>query len=122
MDRTRFETLVAEALDEIPEPFQIYVARVAVVIEDEPSAALLGELDMDPRRDTLFGLYEGTPVGERLLDETALLPDRITIFYRPLVRAFRTPGAIRREIRKTVIHELGHCFGLEDDAIESEGY
>src|SRR5579862_7272964 len=75
MDRTRFETLVAEALDEIPEPFQIYVARVAVVIEDEPSAALLGELDMDPRRDTLFGLYEGTPVGERLLDETALLPD-----------------------------------------------
>lgn len=122
MDRTRFETLVAEALDEIPEPFQAYVARVAVVIEDEPSAALLRELDMDPRRDTLFGLYEGTPVGERLLDETALLPDRITIYYRPLVRAFRTSGAIRREIRKTVIHELGHCFGLEDDAIESEGY
>ena len=122
MDRTRFEALVAEALDEIPEPFQIYVARVAVVIEDEPSAALLRELDMDPRRDTLFGLYEGTPVGERFLDETALLPDRITIFYRPLVRAFRTPGAIRREIRKTVIHELGHCFGLEDDAIELEGY
>jgi predicted Zn-dependent protease with MMP-like domain len=122
MDRTRFEALVAEALDEIPEPFQAYVARVAFVIEDEPSTALLRDLDMDPRRDTLFGLYEGTPVGERSFDETALLPDRITIFYRPLVRAFRTPGAIRREIRKTVIHELGHCFGLEDDAIESEGY
>jgi predicted Zn-dependent protease with MMP-like domain len=121
MDRNRFEALVAEALDEIPEPFQAYLGQVAVVIEDEPSPALLRELDMDPRRDALFALYEGTPVVERSLGE-ALLPDRITIFYRPLVREFRTPGAIRREIRKTVIHELGHCFGLEDDAIEAEGY
>jgi predicted Zn-dependent protease with MMP-like domain len=50
------------------------------------------------------------------------LPDRITIFYRPLVRAFRTPTAIRREIRKTVVHELAHFFGLEDGDIEAEGY
>jgi predicted Zn-dependent protease with MMP-like domain len=122
MDRSRFEALVGEALDEIPEPFQKYLAQIAVVIDDEPSAELLREMGMDPRRDTLFGLYEGTPLGERALGEVAALPDRITIFYRPLVRAFRTPGVIRREIGKTVVHEIAHCFGLEDDAIEAEGY
>ena len=122
MDRRRFEALVAEALEEIPEPFRAHLESVAVVIEDEPAPELLRDMGLHPRRDTLFGLYEGTPLQERAVDETLALPDRITIFYRPLVRAFRTPGAIRREIRKTVIHELGHLFGLEDDDIESEGY
>jgi predicted Zn-dependent protease with MMP-like domain len=77
---------------------------------------------MEPRHETLFGLYEGTPLGERALGEMAALPDRITIFYRPLVRTFRTPSAIRREIGKTIVHEIAHYFGLEDDAIEAEGY
>lgn len=122
MDRRRFEALVAEALEEIPEPFHSHLETVAVVIADEPAPELLRDMGMHPGRDTLFGLYEGTPLHERAIDETLALPDRITIFYRPLVRTFRTPGAIRREIRKTVIHELGHFFGLEDDEIESDGY
>jgi predicted Zn-dependent protease with MMP-like domain len=121
MDRERFRDLVAEALDEIPEPFRGRLDNVEVVVEDEPSADMLREMGLQPRRDTLFGLYEGTPLSERTHDAPAL-PDRITIFYRPLVRSFRTPGAIRREIRKTVIHELGHFFGLADDDIEAEGY
>jgi predicted Zn-dependent protease with MMP-like domain len=122
MDRDRFEALVGEALEDIPEPFRSHLETVTVVIEDEPSGELLREMGLHPRRDTLFGLYEGTPLHERALDETLALPDRITIFYRPLVRTFRTPAAIRREIRKTVIHELGHFFGLDDDDIEAEGY
>jgi predicted Zn-dependent protease with MMP-like domain len=122
MDRERFEALVAEALEDIPEPFHAHLETVSVVIEDEPSAELLREMGLNPHRDTVFGLYEGTPLAERALDETLVLPDRITIFFRPLVRSFRTPAAIRREVRKTVIHELGHYFGLEDDDIEAEGY
>jgi predicted Zn-dependent protease with MMP-like domain len=122
MDRARFEALVGEALDDIPEPFRTHLGQVAVVIEDEPSAEVLRDLGMDPQRDTLFGLYEGTPLAERAHGESAALPDRITIFYRPLVRTFRTPGAIRREIRTTVVHEIGHSLGLEDDAIAAEGY
>jgi predicted Zn-dependent protease with MMP-like domain len=122
MDRARFQELVAEALDEIPEPFRGHLDAIQVVVEDEPSAETLREMGLHPRRDTIFGLYEGTPLGERALEETLALPDRITIFYRPLVRAFRTPGAIRREIHKTVVHEIGHFFGLEDDDIEAEGY
>ena len=122
MDRERFHALVAEALEGIPEPFRGRLDRVEVVVDDEPSADLLRDMGLQPRRDTLFGLYEGTPLNERGLDDTPALPDRITIFYRPLVRTFRTPAAIRREIRKTVVHELGHFFGLGDDDIEAEGY
>jgi len=121
MDRVRFHDLVAQALDEIPEPFRSRLENVEVVVEDEPSAEMLREMGLHPRRDTLFGLYEGTPLTERTHDAPTL-PDRITIFYRPLVHSFRTPGAIRREIRKTVVHELGHFFGLDDDDIEAEGY
>jgi predicted Zn-dependent protease with MMP-like domain len=122
MDRDRFHALVAEAIDEIPEPFRSHLANVEVVVEDEPSAELLREMGMDPRHDTLYGLYEGVPVDERHFDEAPLLPDRIAIYFRPLVRDFRTPAAIRREIRTTIIHEVGHVFGLEDDEIEAEGY
>lgn len=122
MDRARFHALVAEAIDEIPEPFRGHLENVAVVIEDEPSDELLREMEMDPRHDTLYGLYEGVPVGERPFDGAPMLPDRIIIYYRPLVRDFRTPTAIRREIRTTIIHEVGHVFGLEDDEIEAEGY
>ena len=122
MHRQRFRALVSEALDEIPEPFRSHLDNVEVLVDDEPSPEMLRGMGLHPRRDTLFGLYEGTPLGERGLDGPPALPDRITIFYRPLVRTFRTPAAIRREIRKTVIHELGHFFGLEDDDIEAEGY
>jgi len=122
MDRARFHDLVAQALADIPEPFQSHLETVEVVVEDEPSAEMLREMGLRPRRDTLFGLYEGTPLTERASDGAPALPDRITIFYRPLVRTFRTSAAIRREIHKTVVHELGHFFGLEDEEIESEGY
>ena len=122
MDRARFHSLVVEAIDAIPEPFRDHLANVEVVVEDEPAAEILREMGLDPRRDTIYGLYEGVPVGERVFDDAPVLPDRIVIYYRPLLRDFRTPGAIRREIRTTIIHEVGHVFGLEDDEIEAEGY
>ncbi|MEO8605482.1 MAG: metallopeptidase family protein [bacterium] len=122
MTRARFHELVVAALEEIPPPFRDQLDGVAVVVEDEPSDELLRELGLDPRHDTLYGLYDGVPVNERSVADGLPLPDRIAIYYRPLVRDFRTPSAIRREIRKTVIHEVGHLFGLDDDEIESEGY
>lgn len=122
MKRERFEELVADALDEIPEPFRSRLENVEVIVEDEPAAELLREMGMQPRRDTLFGLYEGVPLDEREANHAMVLPDRITLFYRPLVRTFRTPGAVRREIRKTLIHEIAHFFGLDEDSVEEEGY
>ena len=106
-----FDDHVAAALDSLPPDLAAALQNIAVVVEDE-----------HPDDPDLFGLYEGTPLSERAFGDTLALPDRITIFYRPLVRAFRTPAAIRREVRKTVVHELAHVFGLDDDDIEAEGY
>ena len=122
MDREKFRALVAEALDTIPDEFQPYLANVEIVVEDDPSAELLRALDLDPRRDTLFGMYEGTPMTVRGHTDAGVLPDRIVLFYRPLVHGCRTPRALRREIRDTIIHEIAHHFGMDDAAIEDEGY
>jgi predicted Zn-dependent protease with MMP-like domain len=122
MKREQFRALVAEALDEIPPPFIHHLQNVEVVVEDEPGPELLRSLGLQPRRDELYGLYEGTPLAERGVDFSFALPDRIVIFYRPLLRSFHSPAALRREIRKTVIHEIGHFFGLDDDEIEREGF
>jgi predicted Zn-dependent protease with MMP-like domain len=122
MDRREFEDLVTEALDGLPECFRKHLENVAVVIEDQPTPSLLRGMGLNPKRDMLFGLYEGVPLTEREGNYGMTLPDRITIFYRPLARTFRSRAAIRREIQKTVIHEIGHFFGLDEEDIEAEGY
>jgi predicted Zn-dependent protease with MMP-like domain len=122
MERREFESLVGEALDGIPEPFRERLENVEVIIEDQPTPSLLRAMGMNPKRDTLFGLYEGVPLTEREANYAMALPDRIIIFYRPLVRTFRSPAAIRREIQKTVIHEIGHFLGLDEAEIEGEGF
>ncbi len=121
MERAEFERLVAEALDGIPEDFARYLANVAVTVEEEPSPALLRDLGLDPRHDTLYGLYQGTPLPGRPHDFAAL-PDRITIFAGPLLRDHRTSEALRREIRATVVHEIAHFFGLDEGRIRRLGF
>jgi predicted Zn-dependent protease with MMP-like domain len=122
MDRAEFEDAVREALDDLPEEFARYLDNVQVVVEDEPSPALLRSLGMNPRRHTLFGVYQGVPLNLRGASFGGALPDKISIFYRPLVRAFTSPERIRRQVRITVIHEIGHFFGLDDAAIRKLGY
>ncbi|HVN84643.1 MAG TPA: metallopeptidase family protein [Candidatus Binatia bacterium] len=122
MDRERFAELVAEAVDALPEQFAERLDNVAIVIDDEPSRQLLQELELDPRRDTLFGLFHGVPLRERGANHAMHLPDTITIFYRPLVHAYRSPGAIRREISRTLVHEIGHLFGFSEEEIRHAGY
>jgi predicted Zn-dependent protease with MMP-like domain len=122
MNREDFAALVAEAMDEVPEEFMRRLDNVEVVIEDEPTPQLVRSLGMDPRRATLFGLYQGVPLHQRGANYGGVLPDKITIFYGPLVRACRSPERIRSQVRDTVIHEIGHFFGLDDDAIRDLGY
>jgi predicted Zn-dependent protease with MMP-like domain len=121
MNRERFRALVADAIDELPERFARHLSNVEVIVDDEPSAELLEDLGLHADHDTLFGLYEGTPLDERS-EGTFCLPDRITLYYRPLVRASRNPVALRQEIRKTLVHEIAHFFGMDDEEIEREGY
>lgn len=122
MDRDEFAGLVQEVLDDLPPEFARHLDNVAVMIEDEPETDDLRSLGLDPRQDTLFGLYRGTPLPQRRANHGNVLPDTIHIFYRPLLRACRTPQRLRREIRTTVIHEIGHYFGLSEEAIRQLGY
>jgi predicted Zn-dependent protease with MMP-like domain len=121
MDRAEFERLVVDALDTIPAEFARRLENVAIVVEDEPSPTLLRDLGLDPRRDTLFGLYQGTPLPGRPHDFAAL-PDRIVLFAGPLLRAARTPRELEHEIQKTVVHEIAHFFGLDDRRIRRLGF
>jgi predicted Zn-dependent protease with MMP-like domain len=121
MDRKRFARLVTEVLNTLPDEFASRLANVEVVIEDEPSRAQLRRAGLDPREDTLFGLYEGVPLEERTPD-LPVLPDKISLFYLPIVEACESEEEIRAEIRTTVLHEVAHFFGIDDDDLESWGY
>jgi predicted Zn-dependent protease with MMP-like domain len=107
-----FERLVGEALDSLPERFATMLDNVAVVIEEEPSDEDRELLD-DPG-DELLGIYRGIALTERVFDMPPMLPDQIAIFRQPIMRIARTRREAIQEIRDTVIHELGHYFGLDD--------
>lgn len=117
----RFRELVGEALDGIPRRIRETIANVEVVVEEKPSRELLVEMGFDPEVDTLFGLYQGVPLDERTSGLPAL-PDRIVIYYRPLVDAHRDEYHLRREVRRTVIHEIGHHFGFDDHHLRGRGF
>ena len=117
MTRERFEKLVEDALKEIPRRFRKEMRNVAVVVEDEPSQELLDEMEIEPG-DTLFGLYQGTPLPERSWAFGNNLPDRISIYQRPTEEACETEDDIRDCVAETVIHEFGHYFGMDEDQIE----
>lgn len=113
LSRRAFTRLVEQALDELPEDFARALDNVAVVVEDEPAFEVLEEMGFEPG-DELFGLYEGVPLPERDSFYQSL-PDRISIYRGPLERVCRSRREIVREVRDTVVHELGHYFGLSDE-------
>jgi predicted Zn-dependent protease with MMP-like domain len=123
ISRRRFESLVSRALDRLPPEFQDHLENVSVVIEEEPDAELLEAMgfDLNDADDTLFGVYHGIPLTERRFDEV-LLPDQITIFRRPLLEWAESEEEIVEEVRVTVLHEIGHFFGLDEDRLEDLGY
>lgn len=116
MDRAAFEAVVRQALDDLPDEFAERLENIAIVVEEEPDPEDLAEMGLDPDedRDELFGLYQGTPLIERDSGYSDL-PDRIVIYRGPILRSCDTRRQVLREIRDTVIHELGHYFGLNDD-------
>ena len=117
MTRDRFRKLVAEALDTIPARFRSHLQNIAIVVEDEPSPALLAEMEIEPP-DTLFGLYQGTPLTERGWGYGNTLPDRITIYQQPIEDVSETEDDVVTEVGETLIHEVGHYFGMSEEDIE----
>jgi predicted Zn-dependent protease with MMP-like domain len=117
MTRAEFERLVAEAVTLIPRRFRREMKNLALVVEDEPSAELLEEMDIEPP-DSLYGLYQGTPLPERTWGFGNNLPDRITIFQRPIEEDCDDHDEMRQMIGETLIHEVGHYFGMSEEQIE----
>jgi predicted Zn-dependent protease with MMP-like domain len=115
--RERFAGLVEDALREIPRRFREAMRNVAVVIEDEPPPDVLEEMEIGPD-DTLFGLYQGTPLPQRDWTYGNTLPDRISIYQLPIEDACEDDDEIRDCVAETVIHEFGHYFGLSEEEIE----
>jgi len=116
----RFEQLVAEALDAIPEQIARRLDNVEVVVEPGPSRALLRELDVPPG-ETLLGLYQGIPLTERTTHYGLVLPDKITIFQRPIEELCASEDAIREQVSHTVVHEFAHFFGISDEQLRQLG-
>jgi len=117
MTRSQFLALVDEALATIPDDFQAAMKNIAIVVEDEPSNAQLESVDIEPP-DTLLGLYEGTPLTERQWAHGNVLPDKITLFQNPIEDASEDEDDLVVAIGETLIHEIGHYFGLSEEEIE----
>ena len=117
MQREKFESLVADALASIPRRFREAMRNIAIVVEDEPSRELLREMGIRPP-GTLLGLYSGTPLTERGWGHGNTLPDRILIFQGPHERDSDDEEDLVIAIAETLIHEIGHYFGMSEEQIE----
>ncbi len=112
VSRARFEELVAAALDDVPAELAELIDNCVVLVEDEPPA-------QDPQ---LLGVYDGTPLTERDQGYTMTLPDRITIFRNPLLEMCADEDELVDEVRITVVHEIAHHFGIDDDRLHELGW
>ena len=108
-----FETLVAKALDGLPEEFSVLLDNIAVVVENEASPEDLADVGLD-HPDDLLGLYRGIPITERD-SGFASLPDQVVLYRRPIIAICGSRREVIREVRDTLVHEIGHHFGLSDD-------
>lgn len=113
MDSEEFEDLVDEALEELPAWVIDRFDNLVIVVEDRP----VPELDPD-----LLGLYEGVSLAERGIDYSGFLPDKITVFRVPHLALGLQRGHLKHEIRKTVLHEVAHHLGIDDDRLEELGW
>jgi predicted Zn-dependent protease with MMP-like domain len=121
LSASEFVGIVRQALEDIPAPFAEWMRDVAVDVEPLPGRAECRALGLTDRR-SLLGLYQGTPLTSRSVEQSGRLPDRITIYQRNIERCCSTREDMIRQIRKTVFHEVGHHFGLEEADLRELGY
>jgi len=120
MEQTEFERLVEEALETLPEEIQAWLDNVAIVVAERPTPE--HRLQAGLRRgQTLFGLYVGVPKIRRGFTYGEIVPDKILIFQRPIERFCRTPERVRECVRQTVLHEIGHHFGMDEADLRDAG-
>jgi predicted Zn-dependent protease with MMP-like domain len=121
--RRLFDQLLEQALADLPEHLRLLLDEVPLVVEDRASEALLREVDLDPAEDDLYGLHSGVALTERSVEDSGRLPDQIMLFREPLLElAGGSRSKLDHEIRVTLLHEIGHHFGLDEDDLDQLGY
>ena len=115
-DETRFEEYVVAALDSLPAEFAERLANIEILVEPRPRREHRRAAGIKPWQ-TLYGLYQGVPLTERSRGYSLVPPDVITIFSEPLLRDFPSEEQLRRQIRRVVLHEIAHHFGISDDRL-----
>ncbi|MDQ2730343.1 MAG: metallopeptidase family protein [Armatimonadota bacterium] len=115
MDEAAFEQLVSEALATVPADFQQYMENLQIIIQDRATPEQMQSVGLSPPH-TLLGLYHGVPLTERGMYKP-LMPDQITLFRVPLLERYGTGEGLRQQVRRTVLHEIAHFFGITDDRL-----
>jgi predicted Zn-dependent protease with MMP-like domain len=116
LTREQFEILVERALRRLPKPFKAKLANIAVVVEDWADDETLADVGIEPP-DTLYGLYRGVDLTRRDSSYGNVLPDTITIYQGPIEEDCESADEMADVVRETVMHEIGHYFGLDDDQL-----
>ena len=120
MDREKFEQLVAKAVDSLPDEFRTRLENIDVVVADQPTRRQLTKSERK-RGETLLGLYEGVPLTKRSQHYGLVVPDKITIFQKPIEAICRNDAQIIAEIQRVVQHEIAHHFGISDARLKQLG-
>jgi predicted Zn-dependent protease with MMP-like domain len=120
MDAARFEELVDQAIESLPDEFRERMDNVDIVIADVPTQRQQNRTDR-ARGEIILGLYEGVPLTERTAGYTFVVPDKITIFQKNIESFYHDDKAIVKEIRRVVLHEIAHHFGIDDDRLDELG-
>ncbi len=121
MERAEFEQLVERALARIPLAFRQAMVNVAVLVEEWPNPEIVEEITGD-RDELIYGLFSGTPLPEQHIADSGDLPPVIEIYRGPLVEDFSDRDELMREIEITLVHEIAHFMGLDEDAVRAYGY
>jgi len=119
LSRSAFEEVAANALDRLPDEFAELMSNITVQVEDWPDEETLRELGLNPKRDTLFGLYTGVPLDERGGWYGNVLPDVIVLYRQPLLDDCRNEDELVHQIQLTLLHEIGHHFGFTDEEMDA---
>jgi predicted Zn-dependent protease with MMP-like domain len=117
-----FDAIATRAIERIPEELRQYLENVVITVQKEPSSEMLEEMGMDPEEDTLLGLYQGVALTERSATEPPMFPDTIFLFQEPIEEMCDTVEDLEDEIEITVVHEIAHYFGIDEDRLAELGY
>ncbi|HEY8666931.1 MAG TPA: metallopeptidase family protein [Tepidisphaeraceae bacterium] len=121
VNRERFAELVEQALRELPEQFAEHLEEVAIELRDRPAARQIAKLKMR-RGDLLLGLYEGRPLTQRSVEHSGAMPDVIYLFQEHIEQVSTSEEEFVQQVRTTVLHEIGHHFGMNEDDLDELGY